>query len=676
MIERRTYLRPLDVHGKTFETSEQSWRRVIDHQTWLWERAQGRLLDAAQSAELEELFTLFMDRKVTVSGRTRWLGGTEVAKLREICNFNCAFLNVQTVRDLQDAMWLLLNGVGVGFRPVTGSLNGFAQNIGELEIIRSAKVLPRDAEGNGLSHSHLKGVSDNVVTFDRETGHWYIKVGDSAEAWAALIGIFLSEKHVAKKLTVDFSEIRPEGYRLARYGWLSSGDTVIHQFAKTLFSVLNNASGRLLNELDILDVMNMMGTILSSRRSAEIAIIDYGSPKWREFAAAKKDYWSTGKPWRAQSNNSLVFWETPTKAQLTEIFDIMEDAGGSEPGFINGVEATRRANYFGGFNPCVEILLPATGGTCNLVETMVSRFNGDTVGLHRAHYLIARANYRQACVDFRDGMLQDKWHQNNEYLRLTGVGVTGIVGWEGHTDPLAWQALRKAAHDGANGMADELGLARSKNITTVKPAGTQSKAGGLEGDELSEGMTKPLGRYILNTVGFSREDPLVKALTKAKYRVMNHPLDPSSVLITLPVEYNNIPFTKVMMEVDGEMRECEVNLDSAISQLDRYKMIQDFYTDHNTSNTISYGLDEVPAIIDWLVKNWDSYVGVSFLYRSDPTKTAADLGYSYLPQQVVDAKTYYEYFDTLKTVNFRGTDVGQMIDDLNDCGAGGACPIR
>jgi ribonucleoside-triphosphate reductase (formate) len=676
VVERRTYLRPIDTNGTIFETSEQSWRRVIEHQRWLWERAQRAPLSASQEAELEELFQLFMERKVTVSGRTRWLGGTEVAKHREICNFNCAFLNIQTVRDVQDAMWLLLNGVGVGFRPVPGSLNGFAASIGELEVIRSTKILPRDEFGNGISSEVLKGAPNNVNTFDRATGHWYIRVGDSAEAWAELLGIILSDKHVAKKLTIDFSEIRPEGYRLARYGWLSSGDTVISKFVADLFGVLNASAGKLLDEMAILDVLNMMGTILSSRRSAEIALLEYTNPVWREFASAKKDYWTTGKPWRAQSNNSLVFMEQPTREQLVEIFDIMMDAGGSEPGFINGASAKTRAPYWAGLNPCSEILLPASGGTCNLVETMVSRFNGNTPGLLRAHYLIARANYRQACVDFRDGVLQEKWHQNNEFLRLTGVGVTGIVGWVEHTKPEAWRALRKAAHDGANSMADELGLARSKNVTTVKPAGTQSKAGGLIGDELTEGMTKPLGRYIFNTISFSREDPLVRALTAANYRTMPHPFDQSSILVTLPVEYSNVPFDKVVMEVNGEMVECEVNLDSAVSQLGRYKLIQDNYTDHNTSNTISYSPEEVPEIIDWLLENWDSYVGVSFLYRTDPTKTAEDLGFSYLPQQVVDPATYHAYVGTLGEVNFSGTDIGQMLDDLNTCGAGGACPIR
>ena len=52
---------------------------------------------------------------------------------------------------------------------------------------------------------------------------------------------------------------------------------------------------------------------------------------------------------------------------------------------------------------------------------------------------------------------------------------------------------------------------------------------------------------------------------------------------------------------------------------------------------------KVPAIIDWLLVNWEHYVGVSFLYRMDPSKTAMDLGYLYLPQEVCTKEDYEEY---------------------------------
>lgn len=727
VIERRTYLRPTDKNGTTFETPEQAWRRVIDHQKWLWERAQGHSLDMLQSAELEELYGLFMDRKVTVSGRTRWLGGTEVAKTRESSQFNCSFGVVQTVHDVVDTIWLLLQGCGVGFTANIGVLNGFTTKIDELEIIRSKKVLTRDADGNAVSDPALKGNPKSIETFNKKTGVWKIVVGDSAEAWAKLFGKLLAFKKRAKKLIVDFSEIRPAGYRLSGYGWISSGDAQITLAIQGIFEVLNKAAGNLLTAIDMLDFENHLGTILSSRRSAEIALYEFGGPEWEEFATAKKDnykafcrvaetavvtlhneptgrtlknddavvVWKTlgdeyhqigvdeyvqvkdvrkDRQHRQMSNNSLVFYTKPTRRQLNKVFKLIESSGGSEPGFINGVEARRRAPYFKGVNPCAEILL-GDKSFCNLVETAVCRFNGDEAALHRAHLLVARANYRQTCVNLDDGVLQRTWHELNDFLRLCGVGVTGVIGWEFADDAEAWAELRVVAHAGANGMADELGMPHPQLITTVKPSGTQTKVFGQVGDEIGEGVHKPLGRFIFNNVNFSKDDPLIKLMTTAGYHIFVNPTDPSNRIVRFPVEYNNIPFDKVTKTIRGKEVEVEVNLETAVTQLDRYKLLQDNYVDHNCSVTISYDLSEVQDIVDWLLDNWDSYVGVSFIYRNDPTKTAEDLGYSYLPQEVVDEETFRAYADALGHVDLSGTDIDAMIQG-EECAAGGACPIR
>jgi ribonucleoside-triphosphate reductase len=136
--------------------------------------------------------------------------------------------------------------------------------------------------------------------------------------------------------------------------------------------------------------------------------------------------------------------------------------------------------------------------------------------------------------------------------------------------------------------------------------------------------------------------------------------------VTFPVAYEDVEFDVV----DGK----EVNLEPAVAQLERYKLLMDNYVDHNCSITVSYDPEEVPAIVDWIYENWESYVGVSFLFRNDPTKTAKDLGYPYLPQEVVTKETYDEYVSTLKPVSLEGTNTLDMIDD-GGC-ATGACPIR
>ena len=95
----------------------------------------------------------------------------------------------------------------------------------------------------------------------------------------------------------------------------------------------------------------------------------YGEPEWEQFATAKLNYWETGNPQRAQSNNTLLFYEKPTRQALRDVFALMEKAGGSEPGFANAAEALRRAPWFRGFNPCAEILL-GDKSFCNLVELL------------------------------------------------------------------------------------------------------------------------------------------------------------------------------------------------------------------------------------------------------------------------------------------------------------------
>lgn len=645
IITRRTYNRPLSEDGKVFETWGETVGRVIKHQRWLWERQVGRPLSAKEHTELQEFRKLMLERKVLTSGRTLWLGGTDVAKEREASQFNCSFTHVETVYDVVDILWLLLQGCGVGFRPIVGTLNGFNKPIPNIEVVRSERT---EKGGNEF----------NEEIWDAETKTWTIRVGDSAEAWAKSIGKLLAGKYAADTLRLDFSQIRPSGERLAGYGWISSGDAAIAHAYTNIAALLNRRAGSLLTRIDILDLINWLGTVLSSRRSAEIALFAYGEEEWEEFTVAKKDWWVANIQ-RAQSNNSLLFSSKPSRDELSAILDLMVASGGSEPAFINGVTATKRAPWFKGVNPCAEILL-GNKSFCNLTETDVGKFKGDSAGLHRAIYIAARANYRQTCVDLRDGILQEAWHLNNEFLRLLGVGLTGIVTRPDLRD-YDYQLLQRTATAAGYSMADEFGTQRPKNITTVKPSGTLSKI-----MDTTEGVHKPLGKYIFNNVNFSKHDPLVAACRAAGYRVFDNPNDPEGVLVTFPVKWDSVPFTNV----NG----LEVNVESAIEQLERYKMLMVNWCQQNVSATVSYSPDEVPAILDWFMENWDYYVGVSFLFRADPTKTAKDLGYLYLPQEVVTKEAYEEYSAKLLPVDIESNNSFHELTEA-EC-AGGACPTK
>lgn len=657
----RTYHRPVREGDTLLESWDQVVDRVINHQRWLWERALGRILREREENELEELRHLILGRYVTPAGRTLWLGGTELSRTRESSMFNCSYTHVETVYDVVDVLWLLLQGCGVGFRPITGTLNGFRRPLQEIQVIRSVRL----EKGGGQY---------NVEIYDPESATWTIKVGDSAIAWAKAVGKLIAGKFPARKLILDFSEIRPAGARLKGYGWISSGDEQIAKAFKAIAKTLSDRADQLLTRMDILDIVNWLGTILSSRRSAQIALFEYGQPEWEDFALAKKEWWLKGNAHRQQSNNSLLFHTKPSKAELERLFQMILDSGGSEPGLINAAEAERRAPWFKGCNPCVEILL-GNKSFCNLTEVNVLAFKGDKVGLERALRLAGRMNYRQTMVNLRDEILQEAWHLNNDFLHLCGVGLTGVRARPELT-AYDYKRMRNITVSAAYSMANELNAPLPKNVTCIKPSGTVSKIMGTEEwGEVPEGIHMPLGKYIFNNITFSKHDPLVNKFRASGYSVIEKPHEPESVLVKFPVKYENIPFTrKSVVRKNGVVEEVEVNTDSAVVQLEWYRLLQETWCEQNVSNTVSYDPSEVPSIIDWLLDNWDSYVGVSFLFRNDPTKNAEDLGYAYLPQEVVTKEAYDLYCSRLKPIDYTGIE---MRDEsiLEACSMG-ACPIR
>ena len=653
IIFRRTYNRIKD--DGTYETFQETINRCIEHQRFLWERQINKKLDITQEYELTQLKNILTSGQAMLAGRTMWLGGTELSKKLDITQFNCSFIQIRNVFNLVDAYWCLLNGVGVGFEAITGSLFGFCC---DKDIVIETIPSTRLTKGNKFNFEEYRDYNRT----------WFLRIGDSAVAWTKAIGKLITMKTKVEKIILDFSQIRPSGMLLSQYGWISSGYRPLQFAMSKICDLLNNRKNNLLDEINIMDIMNYLGETLSSRRSAEICLMNYSNPKWKEFATAKKEFWLEN-PQRAQSNNSIMFEKKPTSKQLNEIFQLMMDSGGSEPGFVNKKALKDKLPYFKGLNPCGEIGL-AHSNTCNLVS--VNLQNCNTLPLEKLKEIfifMARANYRQTLVSYKkDPILTSAWTETNNVLRLCGVSLTGIIQSEHYGDAEMFQNFKQWAHHGAHSMADELNTPRSWAITTIKPEGTGSKCFGTDRGEICEGAHKPLGRYINNNVNFRRDDPLVEQLRKCNYKIMNHPYNEESVLVSLPVKYDNVEFDTINKK--------EVNNESAISQLERYKFLMVNYVDHNCSITISYDPTEVQEMIEWLLQNWDIYCGVSFIYRNDASKSARDLGYAYLPQEVITKQKYEKYTNTL--LHFDLDDEIKKKDyevDFGGC-AMGNCPIR
>lgn len=659
IVERRTYLRPLDENGVEFETPEQMKDRVIEHQRWLWENQIKRSLNDEENDELAQLRQLMDDGLLTMSGRVKWLGGTDIVKERSSAAFNCSFTKIENPADFVDVFWLLLQGCGVGFKPIPGLLSGFSKNLKTIHILTS-------------NRTDKGGQEETTEKYNHETKTWTLTVGDSAKSWAKSLGKLLAGKYPAERLIIDLSELRPAGKRLKGYGWLSSGWKPLEKAYTRIAKLLINAAERPLTAIEIGDIVNHLGTVLSSRRSAQIWLMDSDGHEVDDFIDAKVGRYENGNEHREQSNNSLVFWQKPHREMIVGLLHTILDGG--EPGFINGAEAKRRAPDFDGSNPCAEILLPSKG-FCNLVQVVWHRFNGNFEGLLWAQYIAARANYRQTCVDMKDGVLQLAWDNNQHLLRLCGVAPLGYVAWEGLNNPDMLERAAAWARSGANSMADEFGTPRPRRVTQVQPGGTSSKHLGHIGDEVHEGAHLALSRWIFNNITVSVGEPLLDALEAANYRIKPHPFDKTSMLVSIPVEYPSSPlFTPATMQIDGREEYVEINQESAISQLERYRILMKHYVDHNCSITVSFDAHEIEDMADWFMANWDDYVGVSFLKRNDPSKTAADLGFSYLPQETVSKRMYDEYMAELLPLDLSGDKSAELLD-MGDC-ASGACPVR
>lgn len=662
-VHRRTYLRPLDEDGILFETVDDAMDRVVGHQRWLWETQLQRALNEAEEDELSELRGLMEAKRVSASGRVKWMGGTALVRERAAGAFNCSFSVAYTPADLVDIFWLLLNGCGVGFKPVVGLLSGFPSSIKRVTVAPSFRT-----ERGGQEHS-----SEHI---DMEAGTWRIVFGDSAKGWAKAIGMLFGEKPRVEELILDFSELRPGGKRLRGYGWISSGWEPLAKAMAAIAAILQNAAHRTLTKGELIDIINWLGTVLSSRRSAQICLIETEATTWEALQAElgwyidfKTDRWERGQGQREQSNNSIGFMHKPEPEVIEQLLRRILPTG--EPGFVNVEHARRRAPEMEGLNPCAEILL-SNKGFCNLMQTVWHRFNGDLKGLMRAQYLAGRANYRQTCVSMRDGVLQLQWNDMQKLLRLCGVSPTGAVAWEGIESPEMLEAVRDAAIFGADSMADDFGTPRARRVTQVQPAGTSSKALGLEGDEVHEGAHLSLSRWIFNWVNFPGNDPMLENFRTAGYDLKPNPNDPTGVLVCWPVEYPASSKFTAITTPDGE--HLEVNQESAVSQLERYRLLMNHYVQHNCSITVSFDEAEIPAMVDWFMEHWDEYVGVSFLKRNNPLATAEELGFKYLPQECVSRERYEAYIRRLSPIDIEADKSAELLE-VEDCSTG-ACPIR
>ena len=495
--------------------------------------------------------------------------------------------------------------------------------------------------------------------------------------WVKALGLFLEMLHShhyrnIKKIYFNYNNVRPEGERLKTFGGHASG----HQSIKRMFDKIDKLLDKKVEDktqlkpIDCLDIANIIGENVVSggvRRTSEVGLFDKNDD---DILEAKNNlYYQKDGEWklneelshRQMSNNSIMYFEKPTREQLHWQIQQMRYSG--EPGFMNAEEAMRRRDNAEGGNPCMEIILD-DNGMCNLVSLNVFAFVNDDGTIDReamfnAQRLNARSAYRMALVEFE---LSD-WDYVNKRDRLIGLSLTGWQDMVNATnlskqgERALLQELRIVANNSAEEVAKEYDDEVPVLVTTVKPEGTQTQM-----PTVSSGLHYNHSPYYIRRVRISANDPLAYASEEMGWVVKpdngQDPDNPSTVVIEFPVK---APKGKVKGDV------------SAIEQLETYKMFMENYVDHNASITVHVRDDEWEEVEEWMWNNWNSVVGISFISYNDSF-------YELMPYEEITEKEYKKRVKEMEEFKPHIVNYFEKMSEERELGNlgcdVGVCPVR
>lgn len=620
---KRTYARPIFAGDSNVVERTEEWYETVQ-----------RVVNGAQEIgaqlsqdEAERLYDYLFNLKGCVAGRMLWqLGTPNNKRLGGDSLVNCWFVDVQKPTDFSWAVERLMLGGGVGFscdRPE------------RLGVVRAAWVDHVDAND-----------SDFIVP-------------DTREGWGALIRkvfeCYLGNDDDPRKMTYATHLIRPAGVPIKTFGGTASGPDILIAGVEKICKVLDGAVGRTLTSVEVLDCMNIIGSIVVAgnvRRSAEIAV---GRLDDEDYLMAKR--WDLGNIpiERAMSNNTVFV----SAEQMKNMPDLVWEGykGNGEPyGFFN-LDASRQYGRMGevrpdpsivGVNPCAEIPL-ANRESCNLSEVYLPMIDSkeELIDVVKLLYKVQKATSALPYLD----PTSDKITSAN--MRL-GLGVTGVTQAMDKIDWLdeAYVALR--AFDAE--WSAERGWPESVRLTTIKPSGTLSLLPGV-----TPGVHPGFSQYFVKRMRMASSDVLVDYCKNKGFHV--EPLrnfdgseDSRTVVVEFPCAF---PQGTILAE---DM--------TAIEQMNLVRKLQKVWADNSISVTVYYRKEELDDIRAYLAEHWGEMKSVSFLLHSEH-------GFDQAPMGELTLQEYEAMIASTSPLGEKLSGSTIMTDDEFDAEcATGACPIR
>jgi len=278
-----------------------------------WEETVSRLMNyVAKKVELDvdtgnNLEKAILNLEVMPSMRLLMSAG-EACDRDNIAAYNCSYLAVNNKRAFSEALYILMNGTGVGFSC-------------ERQEIAHLPTVPES----------FKDSDDTIVVQDSKLG------------WAKAFKKLLSSLWEGDIPRIDYSKVRPAGARLKTFGGRASGPGPLRKLFDFTITVFQGAKGRKLNSLEVHELMCMIGEIVvvgGVRRSALISLSNLTDRRMRE---AKMGAWYNDKPHLGLANNSVAYTEKPDAETFLEEWVSLVKSKSGERGIFNRVAAQRQA---------------------------------------------------------------------------------------------------------------------------------------------------------------------------------------------------------------------------------------------------------------------------------------------------------------------------------------------
>ena len=601
----RTYSKWIDK-----ESRRETWIETVDRYVSFMQENLGNKLTEKEYAEVREAI---LKQEAMPSMRLLQFAGP-AARATNVCAYNCSFIAPESFQDLAEIMYISMCGTGVGFSVESNAVQKFPQI-----AIQSGEKLPA-----------------------------YV-IPDSKEGWADSLSFGMRTWASGKDVDFDFSGLRPAGARLKTMGGKSSGPAPLMRLLSFTREVMLARQGRRLRNIDVHDIACMIGDCVVSggvRRSALISLSDLDDSDIRD---AKKGAFYMTHPHRALANNSAIYLNKPTNEEfLKEWMALIESKSGERGIFNRGSLAKtlpdRRIKvlkeykgYFDasgktivgtmGTNPCGEIILQSKQ-FCNLSE-IVARANDDEKTLLRKMRIATILGTYQSSLT-KLPYLSKQWTENCEKERLLGVSITGQWDSPAVRKPEVMRKLRAESIKINKEYAKRFGINESTCITAVKPSGTLSQT-----VDCSSGMHPRHSKYYIRRIRIAATDTLFKML-----KDQGVPYFPE-------VGQNKDNATTYVLEFPVKAPSGSIFKDdqTAIEQLEYWKMVKENYTEHNPSITISVGPQEWIAVANWVYSNWDIVGGLSFLPREDHV-------YQLAPYETIDEKRYKELAKRMEHIDY------------------------